>query len=263
MTQEETDDPGSAPTPESHQGMPGSPAEHGGDTPHPSPPEHPSDEESVSAASDAAPDSDRPGSAERAEEAAPRAKLDRVQGGIEAILLAADRPITRDEFLETFDEVAPSVVDRATERIELEFSGAGRGIHLERVAGGLQLRTNPDFGDAVENHVESNPVSLSRAAMETLAIVAYRQPVTRAEIEEIRGVDSSGVLRTLTEYDLVRVVGRLDDLGRPHVYGTTDRFLEVFGLEALTDLPTLSENEHEALEELYEDEMDRFDNEFE
>lgn len=262
MTQEETDDPGSAPTPESHQGNPGSPAEHGGDTPRRSPPESPS-EEPASAESDAEPEPDRRESTEATEETAPQAKLDRVQGGIEAILLAADRPITRDEFLETFDEVAPSVVDRAIERIELEFSGAGRGIHLERVAGGLQLRTNPDFGDAVEEHVEANPVSLSRAAMETLAIVAYRQPVTRAEIEEIRGVDSSGVLRTLTEYDLVRVVGRLDDLGRPHVYGTTDRFLEVFGLEDLTDLPTLSEDEHEALEDLYQDEMDRFDDEFE
>jgi len=263
MSEDETDNPGNAPTPETHQGSSGPPADRGGESAHRSPPESRSGAAEPRGRAGTEGESPPERKSESADETTPRAEIDRVQGGIEAILLAADRPVPRDELLETYGEVPPSLVDRALERIELEFSGGGRGIHLQRVAGGYQLRTNPAFSDAVREHVEANPVSLSRAAVETLAIVAYRQPVTRAEIEEIRGVDSSGVLRTLTDYDMVRVVGRLDDLGRPHVYGTTDRFLEVFGLEDLTDLPTLSEDEHEALEELYEDEMDRFDEEFE
>ena len=157
-------------------------------------------------------------------------KIDRVRASLEAILLAADEPLTRDDLLEAFEDTAPEVVDRVLKQIELEFSGPARGIHLERISGGWQLRTNPGYDDRVRAMVEAQPVNLSRAALESLAIIAYQQPVTRAEVEEIRGVDSSGVLRTLQEWELVRVVGRLDDLGRPHVYGTTDRFLELFGL---------------------------------
>ena len=188
--------------------------------------------------------------------------LDHVQGAIESILLAADEPIERDALVDTFERYGAELVDKALSRLELTYSGPARGIHLEQVSGGWQLRTNPAFHDDVCKLVEAKPVKLSRAALETLAIVAYRQPVTRAEIEEIRGVNSSGVLRTLDECELVRVVGRLDDLGRPHVYGTTNRFLELFGLDELTDLPTLSEDEHEALESLYEDEMEKFDEAF-
>lgn len=187
---------------------------------------------------------------------------DEIQGAIEAVLLAADSPLTRDDFAQAFDDCDPKLVDQALERIQLEFSGPARGIHLQRIADGWQLRTNPDYDQQLETLVESKPVNLSRAALETLAIIAYQQPVTRAEIDDIRGVDSSGVIRTLQDWELVRVVGRLDDLGRPHVYGTTDRFLEVFGLDDLTDLPTLSEDEHQSLQELYEDELDKFDDEF-
>lgn len=246
------DNAGNAPTPETHQGPP-SPAAEPNEQQEPG--SHGAENRQVELEETREP-------ASRADEE-PKSESGRLQGAIEAILLAADKPIGRGELLSTFDSEDERAVDRALERLELEFSGSGRGIHLEKVADGYQLRTNPDYHPAVTKHVEANPISLSRAAMEVLAVVAYRQPVTRAEIEEIRGVDSSGVIRTLTDCDLVRVIGRLDDLGRPHVYGTTDRFLELFGLDDLTELPTLSEDEYEALEELYEDELDRFDDEFE
>jgi segregation and condensation protein B len=203
-----------------------------------------------------------PGADGRNDPTADLSPRDQIQGAIESILLAADSPLTRDDFAQAFDDCDPKLVDQALERIQLEFSGPARGIHLQRIADGWQLRTNPDYDQQLETLVESKPVNLSRAALETLAIVAYQQPVTRAEIDDIRGVDSSGVIRTLQDWELVRVVGRLDDLGRPHVYGTTDRFLEVFGLEDLTDLPTLSEDEHQSLQELYEDELENFDEEF-
>lgn len=195
-------------------------------------------------------------------------ELDRVQGALEAILLTSDSPMDRSTLADAFaEEELPTeevglTIDRALERLKLEYSGSARGIHLVEVAGGLQFRTNPEYHANIQKLVEANPVRLSRAAMETLAIVAYQQPLTRAEVEEIRGVNSSGVLKTLEECDLIEVVGRLDDLGRPHIYGTTDRFLEFFGLDDLTDLPTLSEGEHQALEELYEEELENFDEEF-
>ena len=189
--------------------------------------------------------------------------IDQIQGALESIFLAADGPVSRTELGEVFEETEERIVDQALERLQLEYSGTAKGIHLQAVADGFEFRTNPSFDEDVRALVEASPVSLSRAALETLAIVAYRQPVTRAEIEDIRGVNSSGVLRTLDQCELVRVVGRLDDLGRPHVYGTTERFLEHFGLEALTDLPTLSEDEHQALEELYDEELEKFDEEFE
>lgn len=236
MTQEEDDNSETPPTPETHDGggAAGGGAERDGDV--------------VEEA------------AETREETNP--EVDRLHGAVEAILLVAEGPVETDELADALEASTPNV-ERALDRLKLEYSGEGRGIHLERIAGGWQFRTNPAFDDAVRSLVASQPIDLSRAAMEALAIVAYRQPVTRAEVEEIRGVDSSGVLRTLQEAELVRVVGRLDDLGRPHVYGTSDRFLELFGLDNLTDLPTLSESEQDALEELYREELDEFDEEFE
>ncbi len=254
MTQQDDDTPRqNVPTPESHgptTNPPGKPARSPANEAEETPPADQAHEQSSDGAT---PEPDTSTLSER----------DRVQGAIEAILLASDSPLSRDELAAAFDDCEPELVDRALERIELQFSGPARGIHLERIADGWQLRTNPAYDTRIETLVESNPVSLSRAALEALAIVAYRQPVTRAEIDEIRGVDSAGVIRTLQDWDLVRVVGRLDDLGRPHVYGTTERFLEVFGLADLTDLPSLSEDEHESLRELYEDELDSFDEEFE
>ena len=179
---------------------------------------------------------------------------------IEAILLAAEEPVAPDRFEAVLEEASPELIQDAIRSLELEYDGSGRGIHLERIAGGYQFCTNPEYGDQIRAFFEASPVKLSRAALETLAIIAYRQPLTRAEVEEIRGVNSSGVLKTLREYELVDIIGRLDDIGKPHIYGTTERFLEFFGLEGLSELPTLEESELEALIEMHEEALDDPDN---
>lgn len=188
--------------------------------------------------------------ARRADEALHRAKAT-----VEALLLATDDPVEPSTLQKVLAETDDALVRRAIETLRLDYSGPYRGIHLVEVAGGLQFRTNPDYHGPILALYETRPKKLSRAALETLAIIAYRQPLTRAEVEEIRGVDCSGVIRTLQDHDLVEVVGQLDDIGRPNIYGTTPKFLEFFGLEHLSDLPTLDADELEALEEMYAEEL--------
>jgi segregation and condensation protein B len=134
-----------------------------------------------------------------------------------------------------------------------------RGIIVEEVAAGFQFRTHPDNADVVRAAVKPRPMRLSRPALETLAIVAYRQPATRAEVEDVRRVDCGATIRYLFEKGLVRVLGRKEEPGRPIIYGTSPAFLELFGLKALDDLPSLREftelwREHQDLvDELEED----------
>ncbi|MFU8804074.1 MAG: SMC-Scp complex subunit ScpB [Bradymonadaceae bacterium] len=170
---------------------------------------------------------------------------------IEALLLATNDPLPFTRFVELIPEAAEQTIVSALEELKIHHAGPHRGMHLVEINGGYRLRTNPAFGDVIRAMYETRPLRLSRAAMETLAIVAYRQPLTRAVLEEIRGVDCSGVLRTLQEYALTEVIGQLDDIGRPNLWGTTDHFLEFFGLTSLADLPTLEENEVEALVEAH------------
>lgn len=177
----------------------------------------------------------------------------RLRAALEAMLFAADEPLPMQTFLDALPEIPPAKVRRTIGQMLLEWTGDARGIHLHEVAGGFQFRTNPTYHDAVGKLFEARPTKLSRAAMETLAIVAYRQPVTKAVVDEIRGVDCGAVLRSLTDFDLVAVIGKADDIGRPNLYGTTRRFLEFFGLSSLTDLPTLADFEMDALELLGED----------
>lgn len=189
----------------------------------------------------------------------PAPELDEVKAILEALLFASDTPLDKRTLYKCLDEPAQADIDRALEQLRLEYSGTHRGIHLAEVAGGVQLRTNPDLKDHILQMYEARPRKLSRAAMETLAIVAYQQPLTRADIEEIRGVDCSGVIGTLEDHQLVETIGRLDDLGRPHIYGTTARFLEFFSLDSLADLPTLDASELERLEEMYAEELQEAD----
>jgi len=164
-----------------------------------------------------------------------------LRAALEAVLFTAEEPLTRDHLIRIFEDVPQEDLERTIGQLKLDFAGSGTGIHLKEVAGGLQFRTNPEFNTHVLRLFEAKPVKLSRAALETLAIVAYRQPVTRATVDEIRGVDSAGIMKRLAELELIAVVGRMDDIGRPNLYGTAQRFLEFFGLSALTDLPTLDE----------------------
>ena len=129
-----------------------------------------------------------------------------------------------------------------------------RGIVLQEISGGFQFRSHPDNAAVIRHVFRLRPLRMSRAAMETLSIVAYRQPVTRVDVEAIRGVDCGGTLKYLFEKELIRVIGRKEEPGRPIIYGTSSRFLELFGLKALSDLPALHEfselwDEHQAIVE--------------
>ena len=158
---------------------------------------------------------------------------------LEAVLFASSEPLAIAKLQAVF---APEGVgaQELREAIEsLRGMSAGRGVEVREVGGGYQLRTRPETARWVARLEEQKAVRFSRAALETLAVVAYRQPVTRAEAEEVRGVDSGGVLKSLLDKGLVRIVGRKDVPGRPLLYGTTRKFLEVFGLGALSELPTM------------------------
>ena len=161
-----------------------------------------------------------------------------LKGLIEALIFASDKPLKALEVARAASAPVKEV------RILLEVlrgEYAKRGIHLDEVAGGWVFRTSATYAPFVRDMSAQKPVRLTRAQVETLAILAYRQPITRPEIDEIRGVDCGPVLKLLLERDLVRILGKKDEPGRPLLYGTTPQFLEFFGLRSLRDLPTLRE----------------------
>ena len=168
---------------------------------------------------------------------------------LESLIFVSSRPVTPKRLARaaraTIAEVQP-LLD------ELVADYQHRGVHLYYVAGGYQFRSARESADFVKTLVAPKPIRLTRAQLETLAIVAYRQPLTRPEVDDVRGVDSGSSLKMLTDRGLVKILGRKDEPGRPLVYGTTPGFLEFFGLSGLKDLPTLQEfsdltDEHKAL----------------
>jgi segregation and condensation protein B len=171
-------------------------------------------------------------------EAARDLTREHLRGLLEALIFAADKPMSTGELAKMAS--APLKQVRAILG-ELKPHYAGRGIVLDEVAGGWLFRTSVQFAPFVRELASERPVKLTRAQVETLAIAAYRQPITRPEIDEIRGVDSGATLKLLLERDLVRILGKKDEPGRPLLYGTTTHFLEFFGLKSLKDLPTLRE----------------------
>lgn len=163
---------------------------------------------------------------------------------LEAILFAADGPLTIDQIKIAVPEAACDEILTTLDTMREVYQTEGRGWRLDTVAGGWQLLSHPEMYAYVERFLEGKRrARLSRAALETLAVVSYRQPITRGELEDIRGVDCGAVLHTLIERDLVRISGRAPTIGRPLFYGTTERFLEHFGLASLSDLPRLEEIE--------------------
>jgi segregation and condensation protein B len=157
---------------------------------------------------------------------------------VEALLFASDAPLSAADIARAEPDVTEADVAAAIEALRAEYDAADRAFAVYELAGGYQILTRPEFVPYLERFATvSRPARISAAALEALAIVAYRQPIGRAEIEEIRGVGSAGVLRTLLERDLVEVAGRGEGLGRPLLYGTTTRFLEHFGYASLEDLP--------------------------
>lgn len=161
---------------------------------------------------------------------------------LEAALFAASRPLTLDE-LATLDASAGLEGTRAAlEELRMLFAGGDHGVELVEIAEGWQFLTRAEYAEAIERaQFALRPRRLSPAALETLAIIAYRQPVGRVEVDEIRGVDSGAVIDKLVERGLVEIQSRGEGLGRPLLYGTTPSFLEILGLKSLEDLPRLEE----------------------
>jgi len=157
---------------------------------------------------------------------------------LECLLFAAKEPVAIPRLAEV---MAVEATELPRLLAELETSLGGHGLHLVKLAGGYSLATRPEFADHVHRLLEPDPERLSLQALETLAIIAYRQPITRPEIEDVRGVNSSGSVASLLEKDLIRIAGRRDAAGRPFLFETTAHFLSVFGLSDLSDLPDIGE----------------------
>ena len=167
--------------------------------------------------------------------------MDNLKAIVESLLFASDIPLTIDKIKSILDIQDRQAALSALTSLAQEYESQKRGFFLSEVAGGYQLRTRPEYRQWVRRMKQTRPARLSRAAMETLAIVAYKQPVLRSDVEHLRGVESGGTLRTLLERGLIRVLGRKRLPGRPMVYGTSKRFLEIFDLKELSELPTLKD----------------------
>ncbi|HET9581278.1 MAG TPA: SMC-Scp complex subunit ScpB [Gemmatimonadota bacterium] len=162
---------------------------------------------------------------------------------VEALVFAADEPLSADRIAGIVEEVTAAAVEDLVAELNAAYLRDGRAFRIVRVAGGFRMQTRPDLALWIKLLHRSTRPRLSQAALETLSIVAYRQPVARTELEAIRGVNVDAVLKTLVERDMVRIAGRGEGLGRPLLYATTDHFLEYFGLPDLESLPRAEEVE--------------------
>jgi segregation and condensation protein B len=163
----------------------------------------------------------------------------RLEAIVESLLFASDKPLGLADLKRLVGERDTKKINAAVEALAAR--RAGSGILVTSAAGGWQLRTNPELALWVGKLLAGRPVRLSRAMLETMAIIAYRQPVTRPEIDDVRGVDCGPVLKTLLDRGLIRIIGKREEVGRPMLYGTTPEFLRTFNLRDLTELPTLRE----------------------
>jgi len=169
---------------------------------------------------------------------------------VESLLFVAEGPQSLQRLGEILDSVDRATLQGVLNEIQADYESQNRGIRLVEVAGGYQLRTAKANADWVKKYLGGRPARMSKATLETLAIIAYRQPITKAEVEAIRGVDVDGVVTTLLERNLIRAVARKDVPGRPFLYGTTPEFLQLFNLKDLSQLPTLKEMEEISLPEI-------------
>lgn len=192
--------------------------------------------ENLSAAED-------PEAAPREGEAPEPADLARAASILESLLLVSEQPLSLDKTGQILGGLSRASVREVVRILQAKYAADSSGVVVEEVAKGVQFRTNPANQEYVRLLFDIKPQRFSRAALETLSIVAYKQPVTRLEIEQIRGVDCAGSLKTLMERRLVKVVGKKDVIGRPFLFGTSREFLEVFGLASLSDLPSMRDIE--------------------
>ncbi|MDD5428258.1 MAG: SMC-Scp complex subunit ScpB [Candidatus Omnitrophica bacterium] len=160
---------------------------------------------------------------------------------IEALLFVSDKPVSIDALKDVLKEVEPTEIRSIIEELNGEYSSSGRSFAIKEIAGGFQMLTDPVYSRWISALYKRPPDRLTGPSLETLAIIAYKQPLTRSQIELIRGVNVDGVLRTLEDRNLIRSRGKLDAPGRPILYGTTTEFLQHFGLKSLDELPKLRE----------------------
>ncbi|MCI0370532.1 MAG: SMC-Scp complex subunit ScpB [candidate division NC10 bacterium] len=162
---------------------------------------------------------------------------------LEALLFASPDPLPRERLGELLPELSAEELAAALAALRTRYASPESGLMVDEVAGGFRLATRPEVADTLARLTAVRPSRLSRPALETLAIIAYRQPITKAEVEAVRGVNIDGVLKTLGERGLIRILGRKREPGRPMLYGTSKDFLEYFGFQDLSELPTLREIE--------------------
>lgn len=162
---------------------------------------------------------------------------------IESLLFVAEEPLTVDKIKRITALAETNEIKDALAALAAEYDARPGSFYLDEVAGGFQIRTRPEYKEWIRKLIQPRPLRLSKAALETLVIIAYKQPIIRSDIEHLRGVDCGGVLRALLERKLIRVLGRREIAGRPLIYATTKHFLEVFDLKNLKDLPTPKEIE--------------------
>ncbi|MCX7716181.1 MAG: SMC-Scp complex subunit ScpB [Endomicrobia bacterium] len=178
-----------------------------------------------------------------------------IKGIIETLIFITDKPLSKQKIVELIQN--PEITEEIVEEIILElqtFYMQNSAIEIRNVAEGYQMATKPEYSEYVRRlYKDRTMLRLSPAAVETLAIIAYRQPITKAEIEETRGVDCTAVLETLLERKLIKIIGRKEVVGRPLLYGTTQEFLKYFGLNSLSDLPPIEEFVEQNVEEQTEE----------
>ncbi|MDF1591720.1 MAG: SMC-Scp complex subunit ScpB [Desulfobacterales bacterium] len=168
--------------------------------------------------------------------------MEKLKEIIESLLFVAETALTTERIKQVTTADAKEIRD-ALQALSDEYESRPGGFYLAEVAGGYQIRTRPEYNEWIKRLIQPNPPRMSKAALETLAIIAYKQPIIRSDIEHIRGVDCGGILRLLLERKFLRVLGRKEIPGRPLIYATTKQFLEVFDLKDLKDLPTPKEIE--------------------
>ena len=170
-------------------------------------------------------------------------EISNLKSVVESILFAAEKPLPLNRFRDVIgDSVSPADIKKCVDELNLTYKSNDHSFSITEVAGGFQIRTLPEFHPYLKKLYERrNEGILSNAAMETLSIIAYKQPINRAEIDSVRGVDSSAIVRGLMDKKLIRITGRAEVLGRPLLYGTSNNFLEILGLSSIKDLPKIEE----------------------
>jgi segregation and condensation protein B len=162
---------------------------------------------------------------------------------IEAVLFVSGKPVTLKGLDKKLEGCSMADIERTIKELISEYNYSERAIEIVEVSGGYQMRTKTDFKDWVKRFVKEKDVELTKSVLETLAIVAYKQPITKREIDTLRGVESSRAVKQLLERRFIEIAGRKEEVGKPIVFRTTNRFLEVYGLKCIEDLPTIKELE--------------------